>query len=826
MNQRLLSIQPIRFRPPMGLISLRLSLTDGEIRKEFSYKPLALFFRRVRFLTPELTHSIHYVGRDGVNISIAPRFEFALQLVSSFSSLLDHHHFFPQQNRRETDAALLIPYGFNQRNYLEPAKVIDQQRKGGVDRTLLRSSSVIQHYSSLIGSNFYRYLIQMLGHSSLSLKTEKDDVDPLIIQVQSERKEKGKLLAIPPAGSPSNIKLISSPVKSYFSNVYERLSLLFRTTRNYLDLVTRENKPSGRVINAVLNAQNVDEIDHPFQQSHFSLAPKSLLRPDRGYIAMFPGSVFHHWIPFSSTTRENKPSGGVISAISNAQNADEIGNPFQQSHFSSAPKSLLRPDRDNIAMYTGSVFHHWIPFSSTTHENKMSRIVINMAFNTQNNTEVLVPHQQIYSAETLRTSPHYYRSDKAMFPVSAVQNCEQLILNKIGFKWKLYGRNHPVEVEPTMQYPVFDFNDLILTRTMRKVTQPFKIALNQGHAGNSSEINLRDSLSCYGAITANLKVCTYGKPFGNSENKSFHFFRAQEERERQSGSVDEQQISPAEVSYRKEMKILSSSFVAGLTVYHPLLLKTVNKEIQRLLTLSSINHRYTGKLNEVYSKAGSYLDRPYPVNFSGFNHGKQFQITENSDFHYLGRQLMPQRQVEPTHEQPISIAQVSYRTDKNPPSLSASVNHPALTINHQFSTRALFTSSDRLKTSFSERHIVNRNEVYSTEGSHSHGFFESTASVPHYGMQPGRTDGWTSRFPDQRAVRQSQTKVTQERPISPAQVSYRAENKPQPSSVATIVEPIPLPMNPPKIDIDRLSRDVWNQIEKRIRIERERHGRL
>jgi hypothetical protein len=65
-----------------------------------------------------------------------------------------------------------------------------------------------------------------------------------------------------------------------------------------------------------------------------------------------------------------------------------------------------------------------------------------------------------------------------------------------------------------------------------------------------------------------------------------------------------------------------------------------------------------------------------------------------------------------------------------------------------------------------------------------------------------------------------------EREIFPAQVNYRTEKPLQPLKPVSIAEPTPLPINPPKIDIDRLSRDVWNRIEKRIHIERERHGRL
>jgi hypothetical protein len=34
------------------------------------------------------------------------------------------------------------------------------------------------------------------------------------------------------------------------------------------------------------------------------------------------------------------------------------------------------------------------------------------------------------------------------------------------------------------------------------------------------------------------------------------------------------------------------------------------------------------------------------------------------------------------------------------------------------------------------------------------------------------------------------------------------------------------PANPPAIDTERLARDVWRQLEKRVRIERERRGRL
>ena len=87
-------MQSILPRLPICLISLGLSKRNEKIRKEFSYIPLALYFRKLRVDATGLTHTTLYTSREGVNITIAPRLELMIQMAFCMRSLSDHHQLF------------------------------------------------------------------------------------------------------------------------------------------------------------------------------------------------------------------------------------------------------------------------------------------------------------------------------------------------------------------------------------------------------------------------------------------------------------------------------------------------------------------------------------------------------------------------------------------------------------------------------------------------------------------------------------------------------------------------------------------------------------
>ncbi len=100
----------------------------------------------------------------------------------------------------------------------------------------------------------------------------------------------------------------------------------------------------------------------------------------------------------------------------------------------------------------------------------------------------------------------------------------------------------------------------------------------------------------------------------------------------------------------------------------------------------------------------------------------------------------------------------------------------------------------------------------------------STAYSPY---KSWRTEGLPVNLIDKQPKGRRQPDAEYERRMSSAEVVYRTEKTPSPPPSVTIPStPASVPAPSSQIDIDRLSRDVWRQLEKRIRIERERHGLL
>ncbi len=107
-----------------------------------------------------------------------------------------------------------------------------------------------------------------------------------------------------------------------------------------------------------------------------------------------------------------------------------------------------------------------------------------------------------------------------------------------------------------------------------------------------------------------------------------------------------------------------------------------------------------------------------------------------------------------------------------------------------------------------------------------HVAFHGSPAADH-GYASWRTESSHHDLNKKQPAGRQQPGASHERRISPAEVLYRTEKTPPPPPSVTVPPaPAPVPAQPPRIDIDRLSRDVWRQLEKRIRIERERHGRL
>lgn len=152
--------------------------------------------------------------------------------------------------------------------------------------------------------------------------------------------------------------------------------------------------------------------------------------------------------------------------------------------------------------------------------------------------------------------------------------------------------------------------------------------------------------------------------------------------------------------------------------------------------------------------------------------------------------------------------------------------HPVWAINHQFLTSNICKVTQRIRTVFNQEYTEKRTSCFSRKKSHAHRLLISNPAELKYGQLLSKSENLVSDFANQQIAQQRHMEMARQRLITPAQLSYRAEKKPQSSPVPSVSESPKPVVNPPKIDIDRLSRDVWRQLEKRMRIERERHGRL
>jgi hypothetical protein len=82
------------------------------------------------------------------------------------------------------------------------------------------------------------------------------------------------------------------------------------------------------------------------------------------------------------------------------------------------------------------------------------------------------------------------------------------------------------------------------------------------------------------------------------------------------------------------------------------------------------------------------------------------------------------------------------------------------------------------------------------------------------GLHRSDEPGW------QRSVRHAKPSVL------PVEVVYRAAGTaPVPPASPAMMTPAAAPAPPVRIDVERISGEVMQRIEKRLRIERERHGR-
>lgn len=243
------------------------------------------------------------------------------------------------------------------------------------------------------------------------------------------------------------------------------------------------------------------------------------------------------------------------------------------------------------------------------------------------------------------------------------------------------------------------------------------------------------------------------------------------------------------------------------------LLSAISKVVRQ--TTTSLTQQNVGKLDEVYSREDSHSRNLLATQISASKDGKH--LSPISEFHQAS-QFVPEE---------TNFERKMHRKNRLLEAAST-VNYPILASKPQLLSGAIRKVLRSDITIFDQQNIWKRNKIYlkadfSFIRSLTPSIFTSKDAKP-----LGSIESLDFRLPGRQPVRQRESGDSQERLIPPAQLSYRSEKKLQPTSVTAIAEPASasLPINTPKIDIDRLSRDVWNQLEKRIRIERERHGRL
>lgn len=243
------------------------------------------------------------------------------------------------------------------------------------------------------------------------------------------------------------------------------------------------------------------------------------------------------------------------------------------------------------------------------------------------------------------------------------------------------------------------------------------------------------------------------------------------------------------------------------------LLSAISKVVRQ--TTTSLTQQNVGKLDEVYSREDSHSRNFLATQISASKDGKH--LSPISEFHQAS-QFVPEE---------TNFERKMHRKNRLLEAAST-VNYPILASKPQLLSGAIRKVLRSDITIFDQQNIWKRNKIYlkadfSFIRSLTPSIFTSKDAKP-----LGSIESLDFRLPGRQPVRQRESGDSQERLIPPAQLSYRSEKKLQPTSVTAIAEPASasLSINTTKIDIDRLSRDVWNQLEKRIRIERERHGRL
>ncbi len=790
MNHRLAIIQLITPRLPLVLVAVRMPAITAWTRKNFGYTPLALIFRHAREAKSHSMPPINYISRGGETVVIAPRINLTIQWAEHLRVQLSQGEPSVQQTQKKRSGALSTPHPISERNSLVLTTRDGRQETKENGRAFSIPSLLLRRYPSIIDAHVHWEQKWKHEESSPSSKRGPNglrliSINPAQYQIRSQlghgqpsiqrsHREGNGAHSTPHSMTEKNRLALTASIKRQEPKESGRaFSISPLLLRRYPPIIaaliqweqkwSRAKRSHSTIPGSEdLGQMGIDHAQHPIRYPLGYVQPSVQQRHREGSEALST--------PHPITERNRL----VLTARIYQQERKESGQAFTM------PTVLLRRYSPTIGALV-----HW--------EQKWIR------------------GQK--SLEGLRLMS----VDHGQHPMQMPQTVS---IRSVNSKSDLIPIRTPIQQDTATSHPASS----VSTLAAKSYLTLFYASDRQAQAVKSIPIlvSRRDLKMATGKNSVHAPVETTILSTWAEDDVQFAGHRNRTEA-----------IIPPLHQRRQDKSTIPAPY--GHFPRQPLQVSVgfKRKFLERFREPEVL--RYDLKLVTVKNTP------PGPTESTFLN------TRADEDAHFAGHRkrtdttipALRQRQQEPamipastlhTPQQPLpaSIEHKSIILGRNPVhQVQPKVHHHMRIANHEFLTKTGHRTTPHPANIYRRALSGTVDQVGSAVGLPSYmPVVFHPRSVADHGYATWNRESSIHDRNIKQPVDSRQPNASYKRPISSAEVIYRKEKTPAPPPSETdqsVSEPVP--SQPPRIDIERLSRDVWLQLEKRIRIERERHGR-
>ena len=791
MNHRLAIIQLITPRLPLVLVAVRMPAITAWTRKNFGYTPLSLIFRHVREAKSRSIPPINYISHGGETVVIAPRINLTIQWAERLRYQLSQGELSVQQLQTKRRGALSTPHPISERNSLVLTTRVDRQAPNESGRAFYMPSVLSMCYSSIIGA-----------HVHWEQKWKHEESSP-----RSKREPDGLRLI--------SINHAQNPIRSQFGHGQPSFQRSHSEGSGTLSIHRPITEKNSQVLTTRTNRQEPKEIDRAFS------IPSRLLRH-------YPPNI-DALVQWEQKWIRAKRSHATIPGT---EGLGQMGIDLAQ-HPIGYPLGYVQPSLQQRHRERSEALSK--PHPST----ERNRLVLTTRFDTQERKEssqtftmpsVLLRRYSPTSGALVHWEQKWIRGQKSLeglrlMSVDHAQHQKQMpqtvSMRSVNAKSDLIPIRAAIQLDTATSHTASS----VSTFAAKSYLTLFNASERQAQAVKSIPIlvSRRD-----------LKMARRKNSAHDSVESTVWSTRVDDDVQFAGHRKRTGAIIPSLHQRRQDKLTNPASY--GHFPRQPL---PVNVGVQsRFLEWFRVSEVQKCDLKLVTDK----ISAPGPIESTSIS------TQADEDFHFAGHQKradaamlsLRQRLQEPAiiptsnlyflrQPLPASIERKSKFLERNPaPQVQSKVYRCMRIASHGF----LITNGRRKRAHPANLYSRSVRGTFDQVGSavdlpsNIHMPFHARPTADH-GYAPWRAKSSINDRSIKQPTGWRQPDASHERRISSADVIYRRENTQSPPPTATVQSVSEtVPSQPPRIDIERLSRDVWLQLEKRIRIERERHGRL